>query len=463
MEGREQQLGVLNGKKDLSPNRLSFSTKLRTLAERARRIRNEPLKTMVHYIDEEWLRESWKRIRKGAAYGIDEVSAREYEANLDSNLARLLMKLKSGRYRATPVKRVYIPKGNGGRRPLGIPTVEDKVAQRAVALILSAIYEQEFLPMSYGFRQGRSAHQAVMAVRTSIATGKVSWVVDADIRSFFDEMSHEWLMKFVAHRIGDRAILRLIKKWLNAGIMEEGKLTKASSGAPQGGVISPILANIYLHYVLDLWVEKRVMKNMQGKMYSARYADDILFCFQYRRDALRFMEALGRRLAKFGLRLNKEKTRLLRFGRFADRDRRIRGEKRATFEFLGFTFYNKLSRRGKYMVGTRTASKRLSQAMNVVTTWCKENRHQPLDWQQRYLNAILRGHYLYYGVAGNFRSIAAFYRHVVKVWRRYLSRRSQRSYIRWDKYARILRDHPLEKPRLPHSIYGSQSSLLAPK
>ncbi len=463
MEGREQQLGALNGTKVLSPNRIPFSTKLRTLAERARRIRNEPLKTVVYYIDEEWLRESWKRIRKGAAYGIDEVSAREYEANLDSNLARLLRKLKSGRYRATPVKRVYIPKGNGGRRPLGIPTVEDKVAQRAVGLILSAIYEQEFLPMSYGFRQGRSAHQAIEAVKAFVAMGKVSWVVDADIRSFFDEMSHEWLMKFVAHRIGDQAILRLIKKWLNAGIMEEGKLTKASTGAPQGGVISPILANIYLHYVLDLWVEKRVKRKIEGKMYSVRYADDILFCFQYRRDALRFMEVLRRRLSEFDLRLNEEKTRLLRFGRFAERDRKIRKEKRATFEFLGFTFYNKLSRRGKYTIGTRTASKRLSRAMNAVTNWCKENRHQPLDRQQQYLNAVLRGHYLYYGVTGNFRSVDAYFQHVVKVWHRYLSRRSQRSYIRWDKFVRILRDHPLEKPRLPHSIYGKQPSLPALK
>lgn len=461
MEGRGPQLKRdLNGKKPLSPNSMRFSTKLKTLAERARRIRHEPLRTMVHYIDHEWLKESWKRIRKGAAFGIDEVSAREYEKDLDSNLNRLLEDLKRGRYRAQPVKRVYIPKADGSQRPLGIPTIEDKVAQRAVGLMVSAIFEQEFLPMSYGFRQGKNAHQAVEAVKAAIATRKVSWVVDADIKSFFDEMDHRWLMKFVGHRIGNKPILRLVGKWLKAGVMEEGNLSKVSTGAPQGGVISPALANIYLHYVIDLWYEKVVKKHMRGETHGFRYADDILFCFQYRQDAIRFMQALRGRLSKFGLRLNEEKSRLLRFGRYAERDRKIRGEKRATFQFLGFTFYNKLSRNSKYTVGLRTASKRLSRSMNAVTSWCKENRHQPLEWQRRYLNSVLSGHYLYYGVTGNFRSVAAFYRHAIWAWHRYLSRRSQRAYIRWEKFRQILKDHPLVKPRIVHSVYGSQTTLL---
>lgn len=452
VEGREQRLsGVTNRKKPLAPTRNSFSTKVVTLAARARRIRHEPLKTLAHVIDKEWLEESWKRIRKGAAYGIDAVSAQKYAENLEENLGELLSKLKAGKYRAKPARRVYIPKPDGRQRPLGLPTVEDKIAQRAVGIILSAIYEQDFLPMSYGFRQGRNAHQAIRDVKAAIIQGKVSWVVDADIRSFFDEMDHQWLMKFLGHRIADRVILRLIGKWLRAGVMEEGKLVKASTGTPQGGVISPVLANVCLHYVIDLWVTKIVRKHMRGEMYSFRYADDTLFCFRYRQDAIRFMKALRQRLEKFGLRLNEDKTRLCRFGRFAERDRKLRKEKRATFDFLGFTFYNNQSRSGKYIVGCRTQSKRLSAAMNRVTQWCRENRHQAVGWQARYLNAMLQGYYNYYGVSHNFPSVSAFYRHTVKVWHRYLSRRSQRAYIPWEKFMRILRDYPLVKPHLPHS------------
>jgi RNA-directed DNA polymerase len=456
VEGREQRPArAVSGKKLRPPSRESFSTKLIALAERARRIHSEPLKTLAHLIDKEWLLESWKRIRKGAAYGVDAVSAEDYESNLDANLDDLMVKLRTNKYKPKPVKRVYIPKPDGRQRPLGLPTVQDKIAQRAVGLILSAIYEQDFMPMSFGFRQGRSAHQAIEGVKAEIAQGKVSWVVDADISCFFDEMDHRWLMRFLKHRVADKAILRLIGKWLKAGIMEEGKLTKASTGAPQGGVVSPILANIYLHYVIDLWVAKVVSKHLNGEMHNFRYADDILFCFQYRKDAIRFLRALCFRLGKFGLQLNNEKTRLYRFGRFAERDRKIRNEKRATFGFLGFTFYNRLSKAGKYTVGCRTQSRRLNNAMNRVTTWCKENRHQNVEWQARYLNAMLRGHYNYYGVTGNFKSVAAFYRHTVKMWHRYLSRRSQRAYIKWERFVRTLEKYPLIKPHLPHSVYAS--------
>jgi RNA-directed DNA polymerase len=456
MEGRErQQTRVRSGKKEPSPNSNTFSTKLRTLAERGRRIRNEPLKTLIHLVDKEWLYESWKRLYKGAAAGIDQVKACEYEEHLHENLENLLEKLKDGTYRATPVRRVYIPKGDGRRRPLGLPTVEDKVAQRAVGLILSAVYEQEFLPMSYGFRQGRNAHQAIEAVKEIVATKPVGWIVDVDISSFFDEIDHKHLMKFLAHRIADKEVLRLIGKWLRAGVMEEGKLTKSASGAPQGGVISPILANVYLHYVIDLWVTKVVPKHIRGEIWSFRYADDILFCFHYRQDALRFLEALKKRLSKFGLRLNEDKTKLIRFGRFAERDRRARHEKRATFNFLGFTFYNKTTRAGKYTVGTKTESKRLSGCMNRVTEWCKANRHQAVAWQVRYLNAVLVGHYYYYGVTGNFPHVAAFYRHLKRTWHRYLSRRSQRSYLPWERFMKLLERHPLVSPSLPHSIYSS--------
>lgn len=454
MEGRGQQGSrAWNGTKPTSPQVDTFSPKVHALADRARRIRNEPLKTLMHVVDREWLQEAWKRLRKGGAVGLDHVTTADYEQTLDTNLDQVLNKLQHNQYRATPVRRVYIPKADGRLRPLGILTVEDKLVQRAIELILTPIYEQEFLPMSYGFRPGRSAHQAIAAVKAVIATKPVGWVVDVDLHSFFDELDHAHLRMFLQHRIADQRILRLIGKWLTAGVLEEGKLERMASGAPQGAGISPLLANVYLHYVLDLWVTKIVPKYLRGEIWAFRYADDVLFCFHYRSDALKFLTALRKRLAKFGLRLNEAKTKLCRFGRFAERDRRERGEARSTFTFLGFTFYNRLSRQGKYTVGTKTAGKRLRGCMTRLTQWCKENRHQAVDWQARYLNAVLRGHYYYYGVTGNFRAVAAFYRHTVRQWHRYLSRRSQRSYILWEKFEGILARHPLLRPTLPHSIY----------
>lgn len=456
MEGRgSQQASAQLEQKAQPPSCKAFQTKVAALISRARSIRNAPHKTLAHLIDKEWLKESWKNLRKGASYGIDAVSYQDYSSNLEDNLTILHKRLKGGRYNPAPVRRVHIPKPDGRTRPLGLPTIEDKVAQNAVSYVLSTIYEQEFLPISYGFRPGKSAHQAIEKVKASIAQGKVSWIVDADIESFFDSMNHEWLMKFINHKVADKRILSLIRKWLSAGIMEEGKITKASSGSPQGGVISPLLANIYLHYVLDLWVTKTVRKQIKGEMHSIRYADDVLFCFQYRQDAINFLNMLKTRFKKFDLKLSEEKTQLCRFGKYAKRDCTIRGEKRATFNFLGFTLYNGISRQGKYMVGCRTQSRRLNAAMNKVTTWCKENRHQAIAWQARYLNAMLQGHYNYYGVTGNFKSVAAFYRHVVKVWRRYLSRRSQRAKIGWEKYMRILKTNPLKKAHLPHTIYAT--------
>jgi len=453
-EGREpQQASTAHGKKAWSPNHSTFSTNMAALIARAKKIRKEPLKTLAHLMDEDWLHESWKRLRKGASAGIDAMSAQDYAATLDDNVNNLRQKLLSGNYKALPVKRVYIPKSDGKQRPLGLPTVEDKIAQNAVGLILTAIYEQDFLPSSYGFRPGRNAHQAVEGVKAAIAQGKVSWVLDVDIQSFFDTLNHDWLAKFVGHRIADKRLLRLIQRWLKAGVMEEGKVTRSSSGSPQGGVISPILANIYLHYVLDIWVDKIVKPRMKGEIYSFRYADDILFCFQLQRDALKFQRALNKRLEKFGLKLNQEKTKLCRFGRYAKKNAALNQERRATFNFLGFTFYNGISRSGKYRTGCRTQSKRLSAAMNRVTVWCKDNRHQAVAWQARYLNAVLRGHYYYYGVTGNFPSVSAFYRHMVEVWRRYLSKRSQRAKLSWEKFNKMLESYPLIKPHLPKSIY----------
>lgn len=459
MEGREpQQMCIVNGEEICPPRQNDFQTKFAMLTARAKAIGDEPLKTLAHFIDHEWLNESWRRLRKGAAAGIDAVKTSTYAESLTSNLNELLTKLRTKRYYPLPVRRVYIPKADGKQRPLGLPTVEDKIAQNAVTLLLTAIYEQAFLPMSYGFRPHRNAHQALEAVKATIAQKKVSWVLDADIQTFFDSISHEWLLKFIQHRIADKAIIKLIAGWLKAGVMEEGKLVRASCGSPQGGVISPILANIYLHYVLDLWVTKVVKKHLRGELYAFRYADDVLFCFQYRNDAVRFKDALKKRLEKFNLRLNEEKTKLCRFGKFAKRDCVMRKEQRATFHFLGFTFFNGTSRNGKYMVGTRTQSKRLSTAMNRITEWCKQNRHQSISWQARYLNAMLRGHYNYYGVTGNYPSVAAFYRHCIKMWKRYLSRRSQRAKLKWVKFMKILKDNPLIKPYLPKSVFNHSCS-----
>ena len=425
-EGRGlQQASVVTRRERQSPNCPTHSAKVAMLISRVKQIRTEPHRTLAHLIDNEWLLESWKRLRKGASHGIDAVSAREYASNLEDNLEQLHRRLKAGDYNPSPVRRVYIPKPDGGECPLGLLTVEDKVAQNAVNYVLLTIYEQEFLPMSYGFRPGKNAHQVVEGVKAVIAQGKVSWVLDADIQSFFDDMSHEWLMKFMKHRLADRRILSLIEKWLNAGVMEEGKVTKASSGSPQGGVISPLLANIYLHYTLDLWITKVVKKQIEGEMYSFRYADDILFCFQFRRDAIKFQKMLKERLGKFSLRLNEEKTKFCRFGRYARRDYVLYKEKRAMFNFLGFTFYNEISRQGKYKVGCRTESRRLRVAINKVTE-------------------------------GNFRSIAAYYRNIVKIWQRYLSKRSQRAKLSWDKYMKILNRYPLTKAYLSHSIYAIQ-------
>lgn len=455
MEGRDaQQKRDNNREKAWSPYHNSFKTKLLSLANRAKQIRDEPLRTLMHLVDKDWIGEAWSKLRKGAAYGIDAISANKYAENLDVNLDHLLYRMKRGQYQAQPVKRVYIAKKDGSKRALGLPTVEDKIAQNAINLLLEAIFEQEFLPMSYGFRENKSSLQAVEDVKEVIAQKKISWVLEVDIASFFDNMQHEWLMKFISHRIRDKRVLKHIKSWLEAGIMEDGKLIASSSGSPQGGVISPTLANIYLHYVIDLWVTKVACKSINGEMYSFRYADDLLFCFQHENQAIKFQEMLKNRLQKFGLELNLQKSKLCRFGKFARENSKRQNERRDTFSFLGFTFYNGISRNGKYKVGCRTESKRLSAAMNRVTKWCKEHLHQAMEWQARYLNAVLRGHYNYYGVTGNYPSISAFYRHLERIWHRYLSRRSQRGFIKWKKYWKIRDKYGLIKPYLPHSIFN---------
>lgn len=307
-ERNTQQDREDKGKKAQSPNCNTFKTKLLSLANRAKQIHNDALRTLIHLVDKEWLYQSWRSLRKGATHGIDAVNAAIYVENLDSNLERLLYRMRSGQYVARPVRRVYIPKGSGKKRSLGIPTIEDKIVQNAIKYLLQGVFEQEFLPVSYGFRLNKSPLQAIEAVKVTIAKRKVSWVLDVDVASFFDNMNHEWLIKFVSHRIRDRRVLKYIQGWLKAGVMEDGKLIRSSNGSPQGGVISPVLANIYLHYVIDLWVKKSASRTIQGEMYNFRYADDLLFCFQYEDQAIKFRSMLESRLQKFGLALNLEKS-----------------------------------------------------------------------------------------------------------------------------------------------------------
>lgn len=406
--------------------------------------------SLAHLMDEEFLRAAWQRVRKDGAVGVDQQSAKEYASNLDANLRGLCERLRSGRYKAPPVRRVWIPKDGGKRRPLGIPTIEDKLVQRAVAMILEAVHEQDFLDCSHGFRPKRSAHVALQQLQDTIVMQRVGWVLDADIEDFFGTLDHEWLRKMVRHRVNDGSIDRLIGKWLHAGVLEEGAISHPSSGTPQGGVISPVLANIYLHYVLDLWFEKKIKRSLRGEAYLFRYADDVVLCFEREEDARRVSGLLRERLLKFGLRLNDTKTKLIRFGRGA---KGPDGGKPESFNFLGFTHVCGKTRKGKFTVKRRTMRNRLHRAMRRVTEWCRENRHLPVAKQQARLNRGLRGHYNYYGITGNSHCLQQFYDHVVTTWRKWLDRRGRRGSMPWYRFRELLRRLPLVRPFIAHSIY----------
>jgi group II intron reverse transcriptase/maturase len=383
--------------------------------------------------------------------GIDGQTAKEYEDGLEERLRRLHEQLRNGRYVAPPVRRVYIPKDDGRQRPLGIPTVEDKIAQKAVAMLLEAVHEQDFLDCSYGFRPGRSAHQALQALQSTIVCRPIGWVLDADVENFFGTVDHTWLRKMVRHRVNDGALDQLIGKWLHAGVMEAGEHQRTDRGTPQGGVISPLLANIYLHYVLDLWFEKRVRRELRGEAYLFRYADDVLMCFQREDDARQVAAHLRERLAKFGLKLNEAKTRLLRFGRGADGPN---GGKPESFDFLGFTHCCATSRKGTFIVKRRTMGKRLGRAMRRVTQWCRTYRHMRVTEQAAHLNAVLRGHYGYYGITGNIQRLSQFYNHVRRTWQKWLRRRGKKGSMPWERYTQLLKRWPLELPRIVHSVYA---------
>jgi len=433
---------------------ISVSTKLQRIADLARTSPSRVLTTLAHHIDVEFLREAYRRTRKDGAPGVDRQTADEYAAELESNLRSLLDRLKSGTYRAPPVKRVHIPKGDGSKtRPIGIPTFEDKVLQRAVSMVLEAVYEQAFHDCSYGFRPGRSAHQALQALWEALTKMRGGWVVELDIQGFFDSLDHGHLRGFLGQRVRDGVLRRTIDKWLKAGVMEDGAVSFPDSGSPQGGVISPLLANVYLHEVLDDWFEKQVRPRLAGRAVLIRYADDAVIAFSSEQDARRVMDVLPKRFGKYGLTLHPEKTRLVPFHRPSTPGGGKRGVRPGTFDLLGFTHFWARSYRGRLVIRRQTARSRLRRALLQVALWCRANRHQPVVEQQRSLNLKLRGHYGYYGITGNLPALKRFKRGVQGAWRKWLDRRSQRARMTWERFNSMLQRYPLSPPRVVQSVY----------
>src|SRR6202171_6260494 len=417
-----------------------MSQGLHGVRQAAKERKQERFTALLHHLSVGLLRDSFYALQRKASPGIDGVTWQEYETGLEDRLVDLHRRVHRGAYRAKPSRRVYIPKADGRQRPLGIAALEDKIVQQAVVTILNQIYEVDFKGFSYGFRPGRGPHQALDARTAGIQRKRVNWVLDADIRGFFDNMSHEWTMKFVEHRVADRRMLRLIQKWLQAGVSEDGQWSETKVGTPQGAVVSPLLANVYLHYVFDLWVEAWRKKVARGDVIVVRYADDLVVGFERRAEAQRFLKEFRERLAKFGLELHAEKTRLIEFGRFAALKRAQRGEgKPETFTFLGFTHYcGKRRKDGAFIVWRETAKKRLAAKLQAIKTELNPRRHEPIPSVGAWLRQVTSGYYLYHAVPGNLPRLHLFRWRLSWVWSRALSRRSQRSHISWDRLNRLV-------------------------
>ena len=429
---------------------------LERIREAVRRKKEDKLISLYHHVYQaEHLKEAYYSLKKKAAAGADGETWQHYGENLEANLKDLSGRLARGAYRAQPVRRKYIEKADGRLRPLGIPALEDKIVQSVTTQIFSVIWEEEFMGFSYGFRPGKSAHQALDALAVGIHGKRVKWVLDADIRGFFDTISHEWLVRFIEHRIGDRRIVKLIQKWLKAGVLEEGQWTQSETGTPQGGIISPILANIYLHYVFDLWAQQWRQRNAKGDIIIVRYADDFVVGFEHRAEAERFREQLAERLQKFNLELQSEKTRLIEFGRYAAIDRQRRGEgKPETFNFLGFTHICGKTRKGRFVVKRQTMRKRKQAKLKAIKGELRIRMHASVPEQGKWLASILRGHYQYYGVPLNSRSLWSFYYQIQRLWHQSLSRRSQKGEVPWERLVRLSRIW-LPTPHICHP-YPSQ-------
>lgn len=428
-----------------TPSSTTVTTKLERIAKLAREGPTMAFTSLSHHIDVEFLKEAFRRTRKDGAVGVDGRRAKKYAEDLEGNLTSLLHRFKAGIYQAPPVRRVHIPKGDGkARRPIGIPTFEDKVLQRAVTMVVEAIYEQDFRACSWGFRPGRSAHQALEALQKGLMKMAGGWVIEVDIQSFFDALDRGHLRNFLDLRVRDGVLRRTIDKWLRAGVFEKGRVKHPELGTPQGGVISPILANVFLHEVLDVWFEDVVKPRMKGEAFLVRYADDFVLVFARQDDARRVMDVLPKRFGKYGLTLHSEKTRMLRF-RFP---RTERDEVPGSFDFLGFThvWSRARVRKGVWVVKRSTAKSRLSRGLKRVKVWCRKNRHQRIADQHRTLEKKLRGHYAYYGLRGNAHALRCFRYGVLRIWQKWLNRRSQHRGMRWERFYRLLERYPLLEP-----------------
>jgi RNA-directed DNA polymerase len=441
-------MGLLVGNTEDALESESVYTKQQRIAELAKQMPDAGFTSLAYHIDLEWLKEAYGRTRKDGATGVDDMTAAQYETDLENNLSSLLERFKSGSYFAPPVKRVYIPKEVGGEpiRPIGIPTLEDKILQRAVVMLLAPLYEHDFLDCSYGFRPGRNAHQALEALWQAImGMGSVCWVLEVDIKSYFDTVKHGYLRDFYKKRVRDGVVNRVLGKWLKAGVMEDGTLRYPQEGTPQGGVISPLLANIYLHEVLDVWFEQEVRPRLRGRAELIRFADDFVIVFSNEGDAHRVREVLTKRFERFGLTIHDTKTRLVDFLHPGRRDK-----KPEVFNFLGFTHYWGKSRKKKWVVKRKTAKKKLKQAVRRVYEWCKRNRHKSVEEQWWKLSRKLHGHYGYYGITFNIRGVISFYEEAKRSWRKWLNRRSRDKDMPWERFNRLLKRYPLPTPRIVH-------------
>jgi group II intron reverse transcriptase/maturase len=436
VEGRGLAKGnTLEQNASRTPSRQDAPSALERIRQAAQRDRQQRFTALLHHVyDTDRLRQAYFALKRDAAAGVDGETWQHYGERVEENLQDLSGRLARGAYRARPVRRAFIPKADGRQRPLGVPALEDKIAQRAVVEVLNALYEVDFLGFSYGFRPGRSPHYALDALATGIHRRKVNWVLDADIRSFFDTLDHGWLVKFLEHRIADRRVVRLIQKWLKAGVLEEGRRTPTETGTVQGGSISPLLANVYLHYVFDLWVQRWRKKQARGDMVAVRFADDFVVGFEHRSEAERFLEELRERFAKFGLELHSDKTRLISFGRKADGDwRNGRGPKPDTFHFLGFTHSSGRTRQGWFIVLRRTMRRRMQSKLQEVKQELRRRMHHALPEQGAYLRSVVMGHVRYFGVPWNSRALSAFRFEVGRLWQHSLRRRSQKHRLTWQR------------------------------
>jgi group II intron reverse transcriptase/maturase len=427
----------------------TISTQLQQIAEQACSYPDMVFTTLAHRITVDFLKEAHRRLRKNAAPGVDQVTAEEYAGSLDENLKALHKRLREGRYKAPPVKRVWIDKEKGKKRPIGITAFEDKIVQRAVEMLLSPIYEQMFHDCSFGYRRGRSSHQALNELREKCKQGNIGWIVSADITGLFDNINHSLLQGMIKQKVNDGGILRLIGKWLNAGVMEAGHITFPNRGTPQGSVISPILSNIFLHHVLDDWFVKEAKPRMKGRVFIIRFADDFIIGCEYEDDARRLLKVLPKRFARFELELHPEKTILVPFRRPGPSNS---GKGGGTFDFLGFTHYWAKSRKGYWVIKRKTAQKKFRRTVKAHWQWCRKNRHEPFNWQYRELCSKLRGHYQYYGIRGNHRMLSRILHNAERAWRHWLSRRSHKGNIPWDKFELLRKKFPFPKPRIVHNI-----------